>query len=90
MRNVDYMIALIGFWILVACSSSPKDVSKVDALLINKIDVAPYFDFDMDKLREYVGKLNKKVKIFPISAKTGEGVSDWTDWLLNEVQNHNK
>ena len=68
----------------------PLMFSKVDALLINKIDVAPYFDFDMDKLREYVGKLNKNVKIFPISAKTGEGVKEWTDWLLNEVQKHNK
>ena len=68
----------------------PLMFSKVDALIINKIDVAPYFDFDMNKLREYVLKLNKNVKIFPISAKTGEGVSDWTDWLLNEVQNHNK
>lgn len=68
----------------------PLMFSKVDALLINKIDVAPYFDFDMEKLREYVGKLNKNVKIFPISAKTGEGVKEWTDWLLNEVQEHNK
>ena len=68
----------------------PLMFSKVDALLINKIDVAPYFDFDMDKLREYVGKLNKNVKIFSISAKTGEGVKDWCDWLLNEVQEHNK
>ena len=68
----------------------PLMFSKVDALIINKIDVAPYFDFDMDKLREYVGKLNKNVKIFPISAKTGEGVEEWCDWLLNEVQEHNK
>ena len=67
----------------------PLMFSKVDALIINKIDVAPYFDFDMNKLREYVGKLNKNVKIFPISAKTGEGVSEWCDWLLKEVQNHN-
>lgn len=68
----------------------PLMFSKVDALIINKIDVAPYFDFDIDKLREYVGKLNKNVKIFPISAKTGEGVSEWTSWLLSEVQEHNK
>jgi len=68
----------------------PLMFSKVDALIINKIDVAPYFDFDMDKLREYVGKLNKNVKIFPISAKTGEGVEEWTSWLLSEVQEHNK
>ena len=68
----------------------PLMFSKVDALLINKIDVAPYFDFDMNKLREYVSKLNKNVKIFPISAKTGEGVKEWTDWLLGEVESHNK
>lgn len=68
----------------------PLMFSKVDALIINKIDVMPYFDFDIEKLREYVGKLNKNVKIFPISAKTGEGVKDWTDWLLGEVSIHNQ
>ena len=68
----------------------PLMFSKVDALIINKIDVAPYFDFDMNKLREYVLKLNKNVKIFPISAKTGEGVEDWTNWLLNEVKEWQK
>lgn len=67
----------------------PLMFSKVDVLIINKIDVLPYFDFDMEKVREYVGKLNKNVKIFPISAKTGEGVSAWTDWLLTEVNKHN-
>lgn len=68
----------------------PLMFSKVDALIINKIDVAPYFDFDMDKLREYVGKLNKNVKIFPISAKTGEGVKEWSQWLLQEIREHNQ
>ncbi|SEQ90450.1 Hydrogenase nickel incorporation protein HypB [Treponema bryantii] len=68
----------------------PLMFSKVDALIISKIDVAPYFDFDMDKLREYVLKLNKNVKIFPISAKTGEGVEEWCQWLLDEVNAHNK
>ena len=68
----------------------PLMFSKVDALIINKIDVAPYFDFDMNKLREYVLKLNKNVKIFPISAKTGEGVEEWCQWLLDEVNAHNK
>ncbi len=68
----------------------PLMFSKVDALLINKIDVMPYFNFDMDKLREYVGRLNKNVKIFPVSAKTGEGFDDWCSWLLNEVQVWNK
>lgn len=68
----------------------PLMFSKVDALIINKIDVMPYFDFDMAKLREYVAKLNKDVKIFPISAKTGEGVEEWANWLLNEVNGRNK
>ena len=68
----------------------PLMFSKVDALIINKIDVMPYFDFDMEKLREYVGNLNKNVKIFPISAKTGEGVKDWTDWLYSEVEKWQK
>jgi hydrogenase nickel incorporation protein HypB len=45
-----------------------------DTVLINKIDVAPYFDFDFDKCREYIHMRNPKAKIFPISAKTGEGV----------------
>ncbi|EID85136.1 hydrogenase accessory protein HypB [Treponema sp. JC4] len=64
----------------------PLMFSKVDALIINKIDVLPYFDFDMEKVREYVLKLNPDVKIFPISAKTGEGVWDWTEWLEGEVK----
>lgn len=68
----------------------PLMFSKVDALIINKIDVMPYFDFDMEKLREYVGKLNPNVKIFPISAKNGEGVDEWTNWLYEEVNAHNK
>ena len=68
----------------------PLMFSKVDALIINKIDVAPYFDFDMNKLREYVLKLNKNVKIFPISAKTGEGVEEWSQWLLQEIREHNQ
>ena len=68
----------------------PLMFSKVDALIINKIDVMPYFDFDMEKLREYVGNLNKNVKIFPISAKTGEGIKDWTDWLYREVEKWQK
>lgn len=68
----------------------PLMFSKVDALIINKIDVMPYFDFDMAKVREYVTKLNKNVKIFPISAKTGEGVQEWTNWLYEEVSAHNK
>ena len=55
------------------------------ALIINKIDVMPYFDFDMDKVREFAIKRNPDIKIFPISAKTGEGVDEWCAWLESEV-----
>ena len=57
-----------------------------DAVLINKIDVLPYFDFDMEKVREFIHKRNPKAEIFPVSAKTGEGMEAWTDWLLSEVK----
>lgn len=56
-----------------------------DVVLINKIDVAPYFDFDMEKCREYILMRNPKAKIFPICAKTGEGVDAFSAWLKEEV-----
>ena len=60
-----------------------------DALIINKIDVMPYFDFDMDKVKEYALMRNPNLKIFPISAKTGEGVEEWTNWLKEQVKGNN-
>ena len=56
-----------------------------DTVLINKIDVAPYFDFDFEKCREYIHMRNPKAKIFPISAKTGEGVEEVAAFLKEEV-----
>ena len=56
------------------------------ALIINKIDVMPYFDFDMDKVKEFARRRNPDIEIFPISAKTGEGVDAWTDWLRKQVR----
>ena len=58
-----------------------------DTVLINKIDVAPYFDFDFEKCTEYIRMRNPKAKIFPISAKTGEGVEAVANWLKEEVKN---
>lgn len=58
-----------------------------NAVLINKIDVLPYFDFDLDKVKEYIARRNPNAVVFPISAKTGEGVDAWTDWLRTQVQN---
>lgn len=57
------------------------------AVLINKIDVAPYFDFDFEKCTEYIRMRNPKAVIFPISAKTGEGIEAVADWLKEEVKN---
>lgn len=56
-----------------------------DALIINKIDVLPYFDFDLEKVISYAHMRNSELKIFPISAKTGEGVDTWCEWLSQEV-----
>ena len=58
-----------------------------DTVLINKIDVAPYFDFDFEKCTEYIRMRNPMAKIFPISAKTGEGMDAVADWLKEEVRN---
>lgn len=55
------------------------------ALVINKIDVLPYFDFDMEKLMEYATRRNPSIKIFPVSAKTGEGFEELEAWLKSEV-----
>lgn len=60
-----------------------------DALIINKIDVLPYFDFDMDKVVEYAKMRNPRLEIFPISAKTGEGVDAWCDWLRKNIDQWN-
>lgn len=56
-----------------------------NAVLINKIDVLPYFDFDMELVRTYIHQRNPEAEIFPISAKTGEGMEAWTDWLKKQV-----
>ena len=59
-------------------------------LLVNKIDVMPYFDFDLQKLTEYAHMRNPGLQIFPISAKSGEGMDAWYDWLCREVQTWQK
>lgn len=68
----------------------PLIFTVCDALIINKIDVLPYFDFDMEKVKEYAHLRNPDLKIFPISAKTGEGMDEWCDWLREQVQAWNK
>lgn len=63
----------------------PLMFSICDVLLINKMDVLPYFDFDLEACKERVKKLNPKILIIPISSRTGEGMDAWYDWLRSEV-----
>ena len=64
----------------------PLMFSVCDLVLVNKVDVMPYFDFDLDQCREYVRMRNPRARIIPICAKTGEGLDDFADWLLAEVK----
>lgn len=68
----------------------PLMFETCQAMLINKMDVMPYFDFDMEQVVRYARKRNPDIKIFPVSAKTGEGFQDWEDWLAEEVKQWNQ
>lgn len=65
----------------------PLMFSICDVVIINKTDVMPYFDFDLEKCTEYIHMRNPKAKVIPICAKTGEGVDAFAQWLLDEVDN---
>lgn len=64
----------------------PLMFSICDVVLINKIDVMPYFDFDLEKCREYIRMRNPAAKVIPICARTGEGIGEWAEWLRSEVR----
>ena len=64
----------------------PLIFTVCDVLLINKTDVLPYFDFDMEKVTEYARMRNPNIQIIPICAKTGEGIDAWADWLRQQVR----
>lgn len=68
----------------------PLMFSICDVLLINKIDVLPYFDFSMENCEKYVKRLNPNIKIIPICARTGEGIDQFADWLRTEITAWNK
>jgi hydrogenase nickel incorporation protein HypB len=63
----------------------PHMFEVADVLLVNKIDTISMFDFNFEALRQRVTKLNPNITIIPISAKTGEGIPAWTNWLRTEV-----
>ena len=68
----------------------PLMFSIVDVVLINKIDAIANFDFNFEAVRERIKKLNPNIKVIPISAKTGEGIEEWAQWLRTEVKNWNE
>lgn len=57
-----------------------------DVVLVNKMDVAPYFDFDLERCRANIALRNPNAKVIPICAKTGEGMEEWADWLRAQVK----
>lgn len=67
----------------------PAMFKMVDVLLINKIDAIDFFDFDLEAVTARVKKINPTIKVIPISAKTGEGVDQWVDWLRTQVNDWN-
>ena len=63
----------------------PLMFQKSDALVITKTDALPFFDFDMEKCTDRVKKLNPDIRIFPVSAKSGDGMKAFEDWLLQKT-----
>ena len=68
----------------------PLMFNVCDALIINKIDCIEFFDFDFNVLKNRVSLINPKMKIFQVSAKTGEGIIEWCDWLSKQIDCYNK
>ena len=68
----------------------PLMFSVCDVVVINKIDVLPYFDFDLDQCKEYIPMRNPKATVIPVCAKTGEGIDAFADWLLEQVKEWKK
>ena len=63
----------------------PLMFQESSALVLNKMDLAPYLDVDIDKIRRDSLSLNPRLKIFEVSCKTGQGISEWIDWMKNKV-----
>ena len=68
----------------------PLMFSVCDVVLINKTDVLPYFDFDLERCKEYISRRNPGARVIPICARTGEGMEEWTSWLEEQVREWKK
>jgi len=85
----------IGEDIRILISSTPEGDDKpfkyplmfheADVVLINKIDLLPFVKFDVDAFSKTIKGVNRKVKIFPVSCTTGQGIDDWVAWLLKRM-----
>ena len=64
----------------------PNIYRGLEVMIINKIDLLPYVDFNMEYFRNGAKLLNENLVFFPVSCKTGEGVSKWTNWLKNRIK----
>lgn len=64
----------------------PLMYEKCDLLVVNKTDVLPYFDFDLERVKEYAKMRNPRIEIISISAKTGEGIAELADWIVTQVK----
>lgn len=67
----------------------PKMFRVADVCVINKTDLLPYVEFDVHQLKENALNINPGLMFFTVSAKTGEGVDAWVEWLKNEVEKKN-
>jgi len=66
----------------------PIIFADADAVVINKLDLLPYVDFDIPSFQNSIRGLNPKVKFFQVSCKSGAGIEDWCAWLLQEMEDH--
>lgn len=64
----------------------PAMFQDADAVVLNKIDLLPYIDFDLQAYRRLLLALNADVAVFPVSCKTNEGIAEWANWLAREVE----
>ncbi|MGC8657982.1 MAG: hydrogenase nickel incorporation protein HypB [Desulfomonilaceae bacterium] len=68
----------------------PLMFTESHAVLINKVDLAPYTDFDMDEFTKTVRAMNPGIKMFPVSAKTGSGFPELTEWIAQQIRTNRK
>lgn len=68
----------------------PVIFTEADAVVINKLDMAPHFDFNLSRFRKHIQGLNPRVAIFEVSCRSGEGIADWCAWLSKQAKRKHK